>query len=1137
MNEKQLLLQMAVPTYKSVYLLGSFDRRVTIKTQQDRAVNIIHSLNKTRLLSHDSSLLIIGAGIAGLTAAAYAKRLLDCKITVLEKKPAILPIVNGGTDRWLHPNVFDWPKPGWDIEDAQLPVLSWSQGKAFETVDELKQQWTEVVNEGKIEIHFNVSDTKIKQSGKQLSVTWNSTGQCLDTFDAVILAVGFGIERNLQPPDFMSYWRKDNLDNISLENSDPIKVLISGCGDGGLIDALRATIANFKHIEVINQFLPNSDSEIKEAQKSLLEIEEGANSNGAIWLHQRYREIKTPNLNKKLQPLIRSDTKVWLNGPEMTPITNRSTILNRFLVSRLQQLNAINYLCGKLNVPELQRRATQTTTYKALIDSEENVFDKVVLRHGPESALKKGFPEIWKASQERLTAYSMLDFTRKRLWETKAEDAPSNKSNQVEIEEGVNSRTSSYFVLKEPESREEYQTQRNRVLDLLKEQAEKFVPVSAGTKGNTYNLLEDTLRDGNNFQLSIHEFREISLDSTGSYDWREKVLLIDIILLRLVKDWSNEIFFELLNIDDPSNEEITLELILCFFVLLGRNNIKEQIQRNTKAKARLSDILSKNLEVVKQTFFALIDNTERESQIFRFGSSGNLKAAPISYLNKFSKLEIPNFPEDDQAKFVMSFLAKNPLYTDYEKRVFVNSYSSWSGGLRHIIFQKLATQSLDWHLERTNRTHMRQFQRIISILQFADTCSLPGLKDAIRNILAIADGTEGFVAWKWLPAYLKNKAYASLAQLSENATNTKEMLSSSINCIEIAIKEGSKEKDLLFDWAIHLLELSRLKKSETEKEAIALLLQADIKFSEAREDSKEKYKFWRQWADCLLELSNLYKTHSKDKEEIDCRRFAEEKYLEALKLNEATPSSWHNRALNIFEIATYEIDNGKSEGGKKCLEHASAYYQKAINLQSIQPHSWYGWGLTISHLAVLNSSNEKQLLTEAVEKFSNADRFRKGMKIDGLQYNWGATLAKLATLADSEKEKVQLLTKAVALFEKSIEAGQKIQETIQNSVATRIHLYHSIRKEDATKAEEYFRESTEWLSKTTEKTGETIESTYNYACFQAILGNKEAALESLIASLKSKSVTPAVVRKDDDWQEFYNDENWKAIVQEAKEEH
>src|SRR5262249_39756015 len=62
-------------------------------------------------------------------------------------------------------------------------------------------------------------------------------------FDAVVVAVGFGTERTIEGALNYSYWT-DFDPSMLVDDSSP-KLIVSGTGDGGCIDAIRAALPAF----------------------------------------------------------------------------------------------------------------------------------------------------------------------------------------------------------------------------------------------------------------------------------------------------------------------------------------------------------------------------------------------------------------------------------------------------------------------------------------------------------------------------------------------------------------------------------------------------------------------------------------------------------------------------------------------------------------------------------------------------------------------------------------------------------------------------------------------------------------------------------------------------------------------------
>src|SRR5262249_19132808 len=111
---------MRVRGMPRVFVLGSFERRVTIYSQQVRALNLVGALLRTAELPPDKKVAVLGGGSSGLTFAAGALH-RGARVTVLEREKTLLSLFRYGAQRWLHPRVYDWPFPGSEHARAGLP--------------------------------------------------------------------------------------------------------------------------------------------------------------------------------------------------------------------------------------------------------------------------------------------------------------------------------------------------------------------------------------------------------------------------------------------------------------------------------------------------------------------------------------------------------------------------------------------------------------------------------------------------------------------------------------------------------------------------------------------------------------------------------------------------------------------------------------------------------------------------------------------------------------------------------------------------------------------------------------------------------------------------------------------------------
>lgn len=185
---RKVLESMKVPReatgHDGVYVLGCLERRVTIYSQQVRALNLAAALFDDKRLVPGDEVLVIGAGAAGLTCAAGLHR-LGAAVRVLEKAKDILPILRGKPKRWVHPGIYEWPFEDATRDRAGLPLLDWRAGMVEDVERQLRAGW----NPTGLAVTPGVRDVTICTD----RVTWNPGGRESQA-KVIVLAVGFGLE-------------------------------------------------------------------------------------------------------------------------------------------------------------------------------------------------------------------------------------------------------------------------------------------------------------------------------------------------------------------------------------------------------------------------------------------------------------------------------------------------------------------------------------------------------------------------------------------------------------------------------------------------------------------------------------------------------------------------------------------------------------------------------------------------------------------------------------------------------------------------------------------------------------------------------------------------------------------------------
>lgn len=279
-----------------LYLIGSFDRRVTVLAQQTRALNLAWAMVETGTVptgkTKTSRVAVVGAGFAGLTfAAALLRKGVAAAIDVFEQRDSLLPLQQGSDTRWLHPHIYDWPNEGSEAAAAMLPILNWTAARSSDVVVQVLGEWAKIAtDQDHLRLFCNARHLQITRSSlneRQARIEWvgekrhATDGRILgegaaqgmsDVYDAVILSVGFGLEAG-EP----SYWRNETLGQPSLEEARRT-YLLSGQGDGAMIDLLRIRISQFRQDRILDELFVGRGlllERLRELRKEFLRDETG----------------------------------------------------------------------------------------------------------------------------------------------------------------------------------------------------------------------------------------------------------------------------------------------------------------------------------------------------------------------------------------------------------------------------------------------------------------------------------------------------------------------------------------------------------------------------------------------------------------------------------------------------------------------------------------------------------------------------------------------------------------------------------------------------------------------------------------------------------------------------------------------
>jgi hypothetical protein len=236
------------PSERVFVLGGEHEHRVNLPAQQSRAINLAWALDERRKL-HGRRVVVVGAGVAGATFAAAAAR-RGAHIALIDEHEEPITVQRAADQRYLHPNLFDWPNAGWQCETADLPVLNWRAEVASDVRNQLvagfalsasslysgSMRWLPqrvVVCVKALETGVRVVYVALRDfcAGDIVAPGYRLTA------DIVVTAPGFLPEKGITGSISGSYWKDDRLCELTKPG-----VLIVGDGDGALTELLRVAL-------------------------------------------------------------------------------------------------------------------------------------------------------------------------------------------------------------------------------------------------------------------------------------------------------------------------------------------------------------------------------------------------------------------------------------------------------------------------------------------------------------------------------------------------------------------------------------------------------------------------------------------------------------------------------------------------------------------------------------------------------------------------------------------------------------------------------------------------------------------------------------------------------------------------------
>ncbi|MEY9145507.1 thioredoxin reductase [Bradyrhizobium elkanii] len=371
----------------NLFVLNPFLPQQNFYSQQLRALALAAEISDRHLAPGHRSVCIVGAGVAGRTIAA-AFRSLGAGVTIVDKEKVDFTSYRNAIHRELHPNIIFWPfqEP---TPATELPFLNWAQAPVTEVVDAMMKEWEESFAKHVAFIHAEVDE--IERAATPLTIKLADAQKTELKADVCVIATGFGAERqfgNLQTP---AYWSPSSI----IESGD--EVMVSGSGDGGLIDALSPILGKdvTKAAHILAARL--SKKPMKTDVKAIEEERRARVTAGKKDSEDPCPFYSTVHLEdedtEEIEPFIKRDPvpSVTLLHESKSAYSFSAAPINKLLLSHFSNgpARCVTHVKGSLKTVDNQATMVPENGAPECIEPPTTRFAKVMVRHGAPPAAKE----------------------------------------------------------------------------------------------------------------------------------------------------------------------------------------------------------------------------------------------------------------------------------------------------------------------------------------------------------------------------------------------------------------------------------------------------------------------------------------------------------------------------------------------------------------------------------------------------------------------------------------------------------------------------------------------------------------------------------------------------------------------------
>lgn len=242
---------------------GYSQQNISIVHQQVRCANLAWALRHRRKLRKGDVVAIVGGSFSGLMLACSIAIADDVIVYVIEKERRLLHRFLDKSQRYLSPNLNSRDlgerfNPTFAEPIYRPAIFAWEAGVASDVAMAWLREFDRYAAKLPIFtlLHTEVVPDAIAETNGKVIIRLGPSDAALRplTVDVLIDATGFGSEANPLKLADHSYWEGGH--RLIYDHLPPrSRVLVSGCGDSGIIELMHYAFADFHHA-MVERFWP-----------------------------------------------------------------------------------------------------------------------------------------------------------------------------------------------------------------------------------------------------------------------------------------------------------------------------------------------------------------------------------------------------------------------------------------------------------------------------------------------------------------------------------------------------------------------------------------------------------------------------------------------------------------------------------------------------------------------------------------------------------------------------------------------------------------------------------------------------------------------------------------------------------------